>query len=115
MAAGRRSPLAGLAPVAPGRDVVLLAEVARIARVGRAAVVNWRRRHADFPDPVGGTDVHPEFDRRAMAAWLLDHDKIDIPSQTPPAMMLLDGGEGPTRLRLDGPRLLLAGNAEEED
>ncbi|MFJ4880034.1 hypothetical protein ACIP93_33170 [Streptomyces sp. NPDC088745] len=80
VAAGRRSPLASLAPVAPGRDVVLLAEVARIARVGRAAVLNWRRRHADFPDPVGGTDVHPEFDRRAMAAWLLDHDKIDIPS-----------------------------------
>ncbi|MFE5713425.1 hypothetical protein ACFQ7J_21745 [Streptomyces sp. NPDC056501] len=113
--AGGRSPLAGLAPVTPGRDVVLLAEVARIARVGRAAVVNWRRRHADFPDPVGGTDVHPEFDRRAMAAWLLDHDKIDIPSQTPPAMLLLDGAEGPTRLRLDGPLLLLADNAEEED
>ncbi|MFD5421834.1 hypothetical protein ACFWJT_27885 [Streptomyces sp. NPDC127069] len=67
VAAGRRSPLAGLAPVTPGRDVVLLAEVARIARVGRAAVVNWRRRHADFPDPVSGTDVHPQFDRRAVA------------------------------------------------
>ncbi|WP_331734970.1 hypothetical protein OG590_39535 (plasmid) [Streptomyces goshikiensis] len=113
VAAGRRSPLAGLTPVAPGRDVVLLAEVARIARVGRAAVVNWRRRHADFPNPVGGTDVHPQFDRQAMAAWLLDHDKIDIPSQTPPAMMLLDGAEG--RLRLDGPRLLLADNAEDQD
>ncbi|WP_051779984.1 hypothetical protein [Streptomyces sp. NRRL S-241] len=80
VAAGRRSPLAGLATVAPGRDVVLLAEVARIARVGRAAVVNWRRRHFDFPAPVGGTDVHPEFDRSAVAAWLLDHDKIEIPS-----------------------------------
>ncbi|MFJ6354809.1 hypothetical protein ACIQKB_35800 [Streptomyces sp. NPDC092046] len=113
--AGRRSPLAGLAPVAPGRDVVLLAEVARIARVGRAAVVNWRRRHSDFPAPVGGTDIHPEFDRSAVAAWLLDHDKIEIPSQIPPAMLLLDGPEGPTRLRLDGPRLLLADDAEDED
>ncbi|MFE1877684.1 hypothetical protein ACFW9N_43770 [Streptomyces sp. NPDC059496] len=115
VAAGRRSPLAGLAPVTPGRDVVLLAEVARIARVGRAAVVNWRRRHADFPQPVGGTDVHPEFARSAVAAWLLDHDKIEIPSQIPPAMLLLDGAEGPTRLRLDGPMLLLADKAEEED
>ncbi|WP_052713913.1 hypothetical protein [Streptomyces katrae] len=67
VAARRRSPLAGLAPVTTGRDVVLLAEVARIARVGRAAVVNWSRRHADFPDPVSGTDVHPQFDRRAVA------------------------------------------------
>ncbi|MEU9030681.1 hypothetical protein AB0D46_24795 [Streptomyces sp. NPDC048383] len=113
--AGRRSPLAGLAPVAPGRDVVLLAEVARIARVGRAAVVNWRRLHADFPDPVGGTDVHPEFDRSAVAAWLLDHDKIEIPSQIPPAMLLLDGAEGATRLLLDGPLLLLADEAEDGD
>ncbi|MER5934238.1 hypothetical protein [Streptomyces sp. NPDC002054] len=42
--AGRRSPLAVLDPVVPGRDRVLLAEVGRIARVGRAAVVNWRPR-----------------------------------------------------------------------
>ncbi|MFD9047952.1 hypothetical protein [Streptomyces zaomyceticus] len=115
VAAGRRSPLAGLEPVAPGRDRVLLAGVAKIASVGRAAVMNWRRRHADFPEPVGGTDMHPEFDRRAIAAWLLDHDKIDIPSQTPPAMLLLAGAESPTRLRLDGPLLLLADNAEDQD
>ncbi|MFD5421835.1 hypothetical protein ACFWJT_27890 [Streptomyces sp. NPDC127069] len=30
-------------------------------------------------------------------------------------MLLLDGAEGPTRLRFDGPRLLLADNVEEED
>ncbi|MFE4205484.1 hypothetical protein ACFRSX_30875 [Streptomyces goshikiensis] len=113
--AGRRSPLAGLAPVEPGRDVVLLAEVARIARVGRAAVANWRRRHADFPAPVGGTDIHLEFNRSAVASWLLDHDKIEIPSQIPPAMLLLGGGEGATRLRLDGPLLLLADDAQDED
>ncbi|WP_327286041.1 hypothetical protein [Streptomyces sp. NBC_01205] len=59
--AGRRSPLAGLRPVAPGGDRVFLAGVARIARVGRAAVVNWRRRHPDFPTPVAGTDVHPQL------------------------------------------------------
>ncbi|MFF3863624.1 hypothetical protein [Streptomyces sp. NPDC002209] len=57
VAAGRRSPLAALDPVAPGGDRVFLAEVARMARVGRAAVVNWRRRQDDFPDPVAGTDV----------------------------------------------------------
>ncbi len=55
----------------PGRDRVLLAEVARMARVGRAAVVSWRRRHADFLAPTGGTEVHPQFDRAAVVAWLL--------------------------------------------
>ncbi|MFD5769872.1 hypothetical protein ACFWIN_29225 [Streptomyces sp. NPDC127049] len=47
---------------------MLLAEVARIAGVGRAAVVNWRRRHPDFPEPVGGTPVHPTFARSAVTA-----------------------------------------------
>jgi len=34
--------------------LVSAAEVARLAGVTRAAVSNWRRRHADFPEPVGG-------------------------------------------------------------
>ncbi|WP_199829371.1 hypothetical protein [Streptomyces sp. WM6368] len=87
----------------------------RIARVGRAAVVNWRWRHADFPAPVGGTDIHPGFDRSAVAAWLLAHDKIEILSQIPSATLLLRGGEGATRLRLDGPLLLLSDDAADED
>jgi hypothetical protein len=37
-----------------------LAGIARLARVGRAAVSNWRRRHTAFPDPVGGTDASPK-------------------------------------------------------
>ncbi|MFJ8016784.1 hypothetical protein [Streptomyces sp. NPDC096339] len=76
---GSRSLLAALTPMVPGRDRVLLAEVARMARVGRAAVVAWRRRHDDFPAPAGGTDVHPQFDRPAVVAWLLAHDKIEVP------------------------------------
>ncbi|MEU4954672.1 hypothetical protein [Streptomyces lavendulae] len=39
------------------------------AQVGRDAVVQWRRRYGDFPAPVGGSDVHPEFDRAAVLAW----------------------------------------------
>ncbi|GGN18095.1 putative RNA methylase/putative DNA-binding transcriptional regulator AlpA [Actinoplanes campanulatus] len=38
---------------ADGR-LISAAEVARLAGVTRAAVSNWRRRHADFPEPVGG-------------------------------------------------------------
>ncbi|WP_330335356.1 hypothetical protein OHS33_37205 [Streptomyces sp. NBC_00536] len=116
VAAGCRSPLAGLDPVAPGSDRAFLAEVARIARVGRAAVVNWRRRHPDFPDPVGGTAVHPQFDRHAVVAWLLAHDKIEIPTGPTVASLVLAGGGGTTRrFRLDDPWLTLADDAEGED
>ncbi|GLX41816.1 hypothetical protein Sros01_78880 [Streptomyces roseochromogenus] len=55
--AGRCSRLTAREPVAPGGDRVFLTEVARMARVGRAAVVNWRRRNDGFPDPVAGTDA----------------------------------------------------------
>ncbi|MFJ8016709.1 hypothetical protein [Streptomyces sp. NPDC096339] len=104
--AGARSPLAALGPVVPGRDWVLLAEV---ARVGRAAVVNWRRRHADFPAPAGGTDVHPQFDRTAVVAWLLAHDKIEVPVGMPSALLVVVGaGRRTSRFPLDGPHLVLA-------
>ncbi|WP_405785652.1 hypothetical protein [Streptomyces sp. NBC_01367] len=116
VAAGRRSPLADLNPVAAGGDRVLLAGVARIARVGRAAVVNWRRRHPDFPDPVAGTDVHPQFDRRAVVAWLLAHDKIEVPTGPTIAALVLAGAAGVThRFRLDDPWLSLADDAAGED
>ncbi|MFE5594226.1 hypothetical protein [Streptomyces sp. NPDC056549] len=71
-------------PLSRGDTRLLLAGIARIARVGRAAVVDWRRSHADFPAP---TDVHPEFDRRAVVAWLLAHDKIAVPSGVPAATL----------------------------
>ncbi|MFF1561561.1 hypothetical protein [Streptomyces sp. NPDC058279] len=116
VAAGRRSPLAGLRPVAPGSDRVFLAGAARIARVGRATVVNWRRRHGDFPDPVAGTDVHPQFDRHAVVAWLLAHDKIEIPTGPTVASLVLAGPNGAThRFRLDDPHLTLADDPAGED
>ncbi|HWS33458.1 MAG TPA: N-6 DNA methylase [Actinoplanes sp.] len=40
-------------PASDGR-LISAAEVARLAGVTRAAVSNWRRRHPDFPEPVGG-------------------------------------------------------------
>ncbi|WP_405419242.1 hypothetical protein [Streptomyces erythrochromogenes] len=118
--AGRRSPLAALTPVVSGEDRLMLAGVARIARVGRAAVVNWRRRHDDFPDPVAGTDVHPQFDRRAVVAWLLAHDKIEVPIGPTVATLVLAGvgvgaGGASHRFRLDDPWLTLADDAGGED
>ncbi|WP_329191552.1 MULTISPECIES: hypothetical protein [unclassified Streptomyces] len=113
--AGRRSPLAAL-DANPVWERVLLAEVARIARVSRAAVVNWRRWHPDFPEPVAGSDVHPQFDRSAVVAWLLAHDKIEVPMAMPAASLVLTAVGGATRrFRLDDPWLTLADDAEGED
>ena len=49
---------------------VTAADIARIAGVGRAAVSNWRRRHADFPQPVGGPANSPTFALAEIEAWL---------------------------------------------
>ncbi|WP_374986843.1 N-6 DNA methylase [Streptomyces fradiae] len=50
--------------------------MARLAGVGRAAVSNWRRRHADFPKPVGGTETSPSFALAAVERWLRSQGKL---------------------------------------
>ncbi|WP_285700972.1 N-6 DNA methylase [Actinomadura sp. NBRC 104412] len=52
------------------------ADIARLAGVGRAAVSNWRRRHEDFPEPVGGTATSPSFSLREVRAWLQAQGKL---------------------------------------
>ncbi len=49
---------------------VTAADIARIAGVGRAAVSNWRRRHRDFPAPIGGPPNSPTFALADVEAWL---------------------------------------------
>jgi SAM-dependent methyltransferase len=53
-----------------GNTEVTAADIARIAGVGRAAVSNWRRRHADFPAPIGGPANSPTFALTDVEAWL---------------------------------------------
>ncbi|MET9659590.1 N-6 DNA methylase [Streptomyces sp. NPDC006510] len=55
---------------------VSLAEIARIAGVGRAAVSNWRRRHDSFPARIGGSDVSPQFSLSEVEQWLRDNGKL---------------------------------------
>ncbi|MEU2428001.1 N-6 DNA methylase [Streptomyces sp. NPDC007861] len=55
---------------------VTAAGIARLAGVGRAAVSNWRRRHADFPRPVGGTETSPSFALGEVEQWLRDQGKL---------------------------------------
>ncbi|MER7394896.1 N-6 DNA methylase [Streptomyces sp. NPDC000151] len=60
----------------PNAAPVSLAEIARIAGVGRAAVSNWRRRHDSFPTRIGGTDVSPQFSLAEVEQWLRDNGKL---------------------------------------
>ncbi|MFH9863004.1 N-6 DNA methylase [Streptomyces sp. NPDC017202] len=60
-----------------GSVPVSLAEIARIAGVGRAAVSNWRRRHDSFPTRIGGTDVSPQFSLAEVERWLRENGKLD--------------------------------------
>ncbi|MFJ3551696.1 class I SAM-dependent DNA methyltransferase [Streptomyces sp. NPDC090114] len=55
---------------------VTSAGIARLAGVGRAAVSNWRRRHTDFPRPVGGTETSPAFALPEVEGWLRRHGKL---------------------------------------
>ncbi|MEV4439370.1 N-6 DNA methylase [Streptomyces sp. NPDC049577] len=63
----------------PSSVSVTLAEIARIAGVGRAAVSNWRRRYETFPTPVGGTDTSPQFSLDEVEDWLRQENKIKSP------------------------------------
>jgi SAM-dependent methyltransferase/predicted DNA-binding transcriptional regulator AlpA len=60
-----------------GQDEITAAAIARLAGVGRAAVSNWRRRYAEFPQPVGGSSNSPTFDRAEIEAWLKATGKAD--------------------------------------
>jgi hypothetical protein len=55
---------------------VSAADIARLADVGRTAVSNWRRRHPDFPQPVGGTPASPLFALAEVESWLRAQGKL---------------------------------------
>jgi N-6 DNA Methylase len=59
---------------------VSAADIARLARVSRGTVSNWRRRHADFPSPHGGTDANPAYDRAEVETWLSSRGMLPEPS-----------------------------------
>ncbi|MEU9442156.1 N-6 DNA methylase [Streptomyces sp. NPDC048304] len=88
---------------------VTAAGIARLAGVGRAAVSNWRRRHADFPKPVGGTETSPSFALAEVEAWLRRQGKLaEVPLRERVWQQLVGHPEGPlTALVHAGCALLL--------
>jgi hypothetical protein len=85
-------------------------DIARLGRVGRAAVSNWRRRHDDFPAPVSGTASNPRFALAEVEAWLRRNGKRYRLSAADRAWqrLLSDGAELllPERLAAAGAYLL---------
>ncbi|MFJ5777793.1 N-6 DNA methylase [Streptomyces sp. NPDC093094] len=75
---------------------VTAAGIARLAGVGRAAVSNWRRRHTDFPKPVGGTEASPAFALAEVEAWLRRQGKLaEVPLRERVWQQLAGHPEGP--------------------
>ncbi|MFD7768706.1 N-6 DNA methylase [Streptomyces sp. NPDC059787] len=88
---------------------VTAAGIARLAGVGRAAVSNWRRRHTDFPRPVGGTETSPSFALAEVEGWLRGHSKLaEVPLRERVRQQLVGHPAGPvTALTHAGCVLLL--------
>ncbi|WP_399885962.1 N-6 DNA methylase [Streptomyces sp. BBFR51] len=88
---------------------VTAAGIARLAGVGRAAVSNWRRRHGDFPKPVGGTETSPSFALAEVEGWLRAQGKLaEVPPRERVWQQLAGHPEGPvTALLHAGCALLL--------
>ncbi len=76
------------------RAEVTAAEIARLAGVGRAAVGNWRKRHADFPQPVGGSTGSPTFRLSEVELWLAANNRklADEPRQRVQRILLASPG-----------------------
>ncbi len=75
----------------------------------RQTVSNWRRRHADFPKPVGGTETSPSFALAEVEDWLRRQGKLDeVPLRERVWQQLAGQPEGPvTALTHAGCVLLL--------
>lgn len=54
-------------------------DLARLARVGRNAVSNWRRREPDFPTPLDDSTRRPRFALADIERWAAEHGRrLDI-------------------------------------
>ncbi|WP_394431481.1 N-6 DNA methylase [Streptomyces sp. SGAir0957] len=87
---------------------VTAAGIARLAGVGRAAVSNWRRRHADFPKPVGGTETSPSFALTEVEDWLRAQGKLaEVPLRERVWQQLAGHPAGPVTALLHAGSVLL--------
>ena len=74
-------------------DLVSLFEIAELAGVSPSAVSNWRKRHADFPEPVAELRSGPVFRLPQVRSWLR---KRRVPMASVVSVINLKGGVGKT-------------------
>ncbi|MFI8592322.1 N-6 DNA methylase [Dietzia maris] len=76
-------------------SLVAASDIADLAGVSRAAVSNWRRRHADFPKQAGGTQTKPLYDLSEVKSWLSKQgytvDRVSTEAKVWAAMNTLRG------------------------
>ncbi|MEV6983395.1 N-6 DNA methylase [Sphaerisporangium sp. NPDC051017] len=98
-------------------SLVSAAEIARLAGVTRAAVSNWRKRHADFPTPAGGGAGTALFALPEVHAWLDRHRKGDDVSGEVLVWQALRGAYGDDMARglADVSELFTTGSSEALD
>lgn len=80
-------------------SLVAASDIADLAGVSRAAVSNWRRRHADFPKQAGGTQTKPLYNLSEVKAWLSQQgytvDRVSTEAKVWAAMNTLRGPYSP--------------------
>lgn len=77
----------------PNRGRLTPSDIVELAGVAPSTVSNWRKRHEDFPQPVGGASGRPVFDEQEIRSWLNGRG-IQIQTSRPAASLvtqLLDG------------------------
>jgi hypothetical protein len=55
----------------PSIALVTMTDIAAMAKVRRPVVSTWRRRYADFPQPVAAPGASPRFHGREVVDWLV--------------------------------------------
>lgn len=64
----------------PGRALLSMTDIAKLAQVDRPLVSTWRRRYADFPRPAVRDGTRVLFNGADVVRWLTDRDLGNAPA-----------------------------------
>ena len=75
----------------PSQALISPSAIAKLAGVSAAAVSNWRKRAADFPEPVAGDNpTRPLFARDDVIAWMNANNKPIVGREVADTWAMLD-------------------------
>lgn len=74
-------------------ELIGVYEISQLANVGTSAVINWRKRHSDFPKPVKKLQSGAVFEKKQILFWLR---KREAPMAKVVALFNNKGGVGKT-------------------